>query len=107
MGDLVKKLKLKEIGQGILVVVGISAAGYVLYIGSEENPEIEKERNLNKYKIELTKKIDIDENGIVSKYEQFRIDSFCGVLNKPANYRLTFEDWKAGYENLQNSLKKE
>lgn len=101
MKNLVEKLRLKEIALGSFLFVLI---GFSFYNKNIQASEEKKEKNLlDKYKFSLINYI--DENDTLSKYEQFRIDSFCEILDKPKNYDLTFEDWKKGYDNLPEKFK--
>ncbi len=80
----------------LILFFGISS--YLSCIEINKNKEIQKDKEF--YRKSLIKHVDYDLNGIISKNEQYRMDSLCEVLDKPSSYMPSYEDFKRGYDKI-------
>ena len=59
------------------------------------------------YRNKVTNYFDVNMDGVLSKSEQFKMDSYMGILDKPETYAPTYEDWQKAFEKVKQDYEKQ
>ena len=78
---------------GILTMVIMVGAGFGLQYSAKKYEEKQCKKQLIPY-------VDINQDGVLSKYENYKLDSLMNILDKSDNYKPSLKEFKTLLDKL-------